>query len=575
LFGYASVTLAGDRCAYIQVRLREAETAGLLKRIIAGLNPERLRRELHLWNSQLEAAQKQEALASLGQVSAASSLNEAQQRLAAVKRALAQTSNLPPAAEVAKRLENSAARVKSLVSELAAINQKISEIELAVLAEARIVGATLSKLSTTPDLYRNLFDDVIVDEVSMTPQPHLWLASSVANKRVICLGDFRQLGPIFTADSEMAKERLGKDIFTQAGIVDSSDQVSPDDPRLASLSIQYRMHPIIGELVNALIYRDDGNELAHLADPAILKRGLEAQPNPGIPIVLYDTSAANPWCARMEPGFSRYNIYSALVTIRVAEQASRQSPDMTIGVVTPYAVQTRLLKILATEHGLRDSVKVATVHRFQGNEMDMMVFDLVDGPPFPIGTLLRGSQGRRLLNVAFSRAKGKLVVVANQAFLATKSAVDDPLGKALLYFRENAQWVNSQTLLRGYGDDELLEVDRKLRGTLHVGNPEGMTFYDESAFYDAFVQDLLTAKEQVIVFSPFIRPGRAAQVVSTFRALIARGVEVHVLTRGGGRRQATEEDVMIATLQGVSVKVSTRKGLHEKLAFIDDEIAWE
>jgi superfamily I DNA and/or RNA helicase len=60
-------------------------------------------------------------------------------------------------------------------------------------------------------------------------------------------------------------------------------------------------------------------------------------------------------------------------------------------------------------------VEAGTVHQFQGSEADAVVFDLVDGPGrHKLGLLLRGDTGTRLLNVAISRARAKLVVVADR-----------------------------------------------------------------------------------------------------------------------------------------------------------------
>jgi hypothetical protein len=51
-------------------------------------------------------------------------------------------------------------------------------------------------------------------------------------------------------------------------------------------------------------------------------------------------------------------------------------------------------------------VKVSTVHRAQGSEAPLVLFDPVDGQqPF-----LQTEEARRLVNVAFSRAQAKLVV---------------------------------------------------------------------------------------------------------------------------------------------------------------------
>lgn len=43
------------------------------------------------------------------------------------------------------------------------------------------------------------------------------------------------------------------------------------------------------------------------------------------------------------------------------------------------------MRQLVSDEGLSEYVKVATVHRFQGGEMDAVVIGLVDGKPFESG----------------------------------------------------------------------------------------------------------------------------------------------------------------------------------------------
>ncbi len=55
--------------------------------------------------------------------------------------------------------------------------------------------------------------------------------------------------------------------------------------------------------------------------------------------------------------------------------------------------------------------------------------------------------------------------------------------------------------------------------------------YDEHTFYNRFNQDLLEAKEEVIIESPFITIPRLATLKSIFEELIQHGVEVFIITR--------------------------------------------
>lgn len=101
----------------------------------------------------------------------------------------------------------------------------------------------------------------------------------------------------------------------------------------------------------------------------------------------------------------------------------------TVGVVTPFRAQAQLMQELLTQHpelanlGPRAELLVDTVHRFQGDERDVMIFSpviSVDAPPGAISFLR--SNGN-LFNVAITRARGLLHVVGDRA-AASASGVD-------------------------------------------------------------------------------------------------------------------------------------------------------
>ncbi len=103
--------------------------------------------------------------------------------------------------------------------------------------------------------------------------------------------------------------------------------------------------------------------------------------------------------------------------MRQAVQAELHS----IAVITPYTAQARTLRACLKQLGIGpDRVECRTVHRFQGNERDLIILDTVDTEPFVPGVLLAGNRpgaaAANLLNVAISRARGKLIVVADRAY---------------------------------------------------------------------------------------------------------------------------------------------------------------
>jgi len=75
--------------------------------------------------------------------------------------------------------------------------------------------------------------------------------------------------------------------------------------------------------------------------------------------------------------------------------------------------QKRLLKEMKLPTDQSDRIAAGTVHAFQGAEADIIIRDLVDSRDQPIGRLYRGDTGNRLVNVAISRAQGKLILIGD------------------------------------------------------------------------------------------------------------------------------------------------------------------
>ena len=81
-----------------------------------------------------------------------------------------------------------------------------------------------------------------------------------------------------------------------------------------------------------------------------------------------------------------------------------------------------MLKDYDNKHKIE--VACSTVHQFQGSERDAIIFDAVESyPSQKAGWLMSKNENghvTRLVNVAVTRARGKLITVANSKFWANK-----------------------------------------------------------------------------------------------------------------------------------------------------------
>ncbi|MCK5665338.1 MAG: hypothetical protein KAI17_17745, partial [Thiotrichaceae bacterium] len=109
-----------------------------------------------------------------------------------------------------------------------------------------------------------------------------------------------------------------------------------------------------------------------------------------------------------------YHIYSAIFTVEFALYLSKKiHGDATwrIGIVCPYLTQASLVEkmiaVLFVSHP-RIQIVTGTVHRFQGDEFDI-ILTLLNPPPQISSNIFLNNQN--ILNVAISRAKNYLIMI--------------------------------------------------------------------------------------------------------------------------------------------------------------------
>jgi very-short-patch-repair endonuclease len=211
---------------------------------------------------------------------------------------------------------------------------------------------------------------------------------------------------------------MGRDVFDKSGVsygVEEKRQIRTDDSRLARITSQRRCAPAIWERVQRLY-----PEVANATNADLLHRLIQLEPSPGQSIVLLDTSGVDAKCERARGSWQ--NRLSADLALEVAATVAAEAPHpITIAIISPYRAQVRLLRqCIRGERKAKTTpydkveLEAGTVHQFQGSDADVVIFDVVDGRGRnEVGKLLRDDAGIRLVNVAITRAKGKLIVIAD------------------------------------------------------------------------------------------------------------------------------------------------------------------
>lgn len=101
--------------------------------------------------------------------------------------------------------------------------------------------------------------------------------------------------------------------------------------------------------------------------------------------------------------------------------------------------------------------------------------------------------------------------------------------------------------------------------------------FNEETFYKAFIADLGKAKSEVLIESPFMTTRRISMLLPTLLKLKKRGVEITINTRDPEEADTLRLDShkALSTLLHEGIHVVFTKGLHRKIAIIDEAKLWE
>jgi nucleoside-triphosphatase THEP1 len=315
--------------------------------------------------------------------------------------------------KVKEAIQFSCDMVKEILAEIAALNHE------AIISDAQIVGSTLAACSASKRFAKQRFDAVIVDEASMASLPALYLAANLADKRVIVVGDPAQLSPI--AQTEALKRSIYE--VTEVGKSFYEGQMHPLS---VMLDEQHRCRAAIGSLVSRVFY---SGRLKNSRGSDALRQGTPS-------LIFMKGSAAG--CAREFVG-------------KVGS----------IGIITPFRKSVERIKASMGDMLEKENIQVDTVHRFQGSERNVIILDLagIVTSAGELSIMIAGesaSSAARLLNVASTRARDYLVVLADVDYIlrAINERYGDAAPRQILYV-----WLNEFKQLHAH--------ERKRIASLH------------------------------------------------------------------------------------------------------------
>lgn len=275
------------------------------------------------------------------------------------------------------------------------------------------VAATCSMSAKAAPEPGDAYDWVIIDEAGRA-SPFELLVPMVQGRRIVLIGDHRQLPPMVEdalAQRAMEEGAAVTDLRTST-LFGELYKLLPAGCR-ARLATQYRMHEVIGDAVDTLFYRPEGEGLSsHFRGERAGARVSALGVFENRPLV-WDEVASGSACGEENPK------EATRVVELIRAYAAAGAGKGHVAVICPYQLQrARIEGLLALEPPeVAEVAQVKTIDAVQGREYPVVLFTLVrsDGRAGFLASPHR-------LNVAISRAQHQLVVLgAARRFLESPS----------------------------------------------------------------------------------------------------------------------------------------------------------
>lgn len=236
------------------------------------------------------------------------------------------------------------------------------------------------------------YDELVIDEAGQMTIP-IALMSLVKYDKIILAGDHKQLPPIISQN--LQNKELNKSIFEHL--------IRPYNSTM--LNVSFRMNGEICDLVSDLFY--EGKLKSYNRSQRLRIHSTEPLFAANNPIVFVD-------CQEEGKKTSNNEAKKAIEIVIKYIELGIKAEDMAI--LAPFRAQCALIRKLLMKYltkEQRDSLVVDTVDRMQGQEREIILYSFTSGNVEYMNQMSDFLFNPNKLNVAFSRAKNKLILLGN------------------------------------------------------------------------------------------------------------------------------------------------------------------
>lgn len=296
-----------------------------------------------------------------------------------------------------------------------------------VIKDSSVVLTTLTG-SLSYQLQAVDFDVIVIDEAAQALEVACWMAI-LKGSRCILVGDHLQLAP--TVQSVDAERRgLGKTLFARLTEL-YGDTVT------SMLTVQYRMNHRIMDWSSQELYSSKLEAHASVADHCLYElEGVKQSSATEAILVIIDTAGCDMEEKKDEED-STMNEGEAKVALAHAKRLVESGVNSTeIGIITPYAAQVGLLKIMRGEEKVLKDLEISTVDGFQGREKEAIIISMVrSNNKQEVGFL----RDERRMNVAVTRARRHCCLVCDTETVSSHAF----LKRLVKYFEETGEYLSA------------------------------------------------------------------------------------------------------------------------------------
>ena len=368
-----------------------------------------------------------------------------------------------------------------------------------------VVTTTLDSFSKKCfQLIPEYIDLELIDEAGQI-LPHNLVSAIYRTKKAVIVGDINQIEPIY---SNVNKEFLK----SQKEIGEKFEDIKISTNSIQTLA--NRNTDILNNNENIILndhYRCEKN-IINFSNESVYKGKLKMHKNDKKDKTFLDNMIALDIRGKKEDNcyVNKLEIDSCIQAIKYIKEQTKNSS--TIAIITPFKKQKEELDSRLKKEGIKD-IKVGTVHAFQGQEKDYIIFSQVIDS-LSKKAIINFIGGKcNMLNVAVTRAKKQFIYLGN---LEIAMQANNYMSKLVKYIKKNGLLYSlydmEDTALVSHWDERILQI---LQPVLNLDN-DNIGLYiskhsnngiikDAKQHYELLKYAIKNAKSEICIMAPWIR----------------------------------------------------------------------